>query len=163
MTKELLISTATKITINLVDINNTPLIGVTAPSIYLQKYNGQVYNVVATSLDWNEVSSAYMPGVYELSLASTDVDTLGSLKVSVKDVSSRYFFEVFSVVSATLETISPDLVLVRRMTTNKTVVDANTFTLNIYDDSGINIIKTFKLYDQTQQLTFESIFSRVPQ
>jgi hypothetical protein len=163
MTKELLISTATKITINLVDINNTPLIGVTAPSIYLQKYNGQVYNVVATGLNWNEVSSSHMPGVYELSLSTFDVDTLGSFKVSIKDNNSKYFFEVFSIVSATLETISPDLILVRRLTSNKTVVDINTFTLNIYDDSGINIIKTFKLYDQTQQPTVESIFSRVPQ
>ena len=52
-------------------------------TVYIQKQAGSAINKVVSSADWFEISSANMPGIYDLKLSTSDTDTIGFLKYYV--------------------------------------------------------------------------------
>lgn len=74
-----------RVPVTLGDTTGNPKTGVAFGSItvYCQKQYGSAYQKTITVSDWYEISATGMPGVYDLQLSSSDLDTYGFFKYTV--------------------------------------------------------------------------------
>ena len=170
----LLLATKAIITVRLVDFHTkNPLTDSRYPLVHIQKYgfSNNIQILASAGINWFEIDPVNMPGIYDLHITEMDTNTLGTLIVSVIDptlslgdsgIGSDTFTDTHNIVPSTINTIGYDTNLIRQMNTNKYVIDPNTFTYNVYDDAGVNIIKSFLMLDQNAQPNVTAPFSRIP-
>lgn len=85
--------------VTLGDTTGNPKTGVAYGSVTVacQKQGGASYTKTLGGTDWYEISSSGMPGVYDLQLSSTDLDTYGFFKYSIKTSGSPGFNGILEV------------------------------------------------------------------
>lgn len=155
---EIKVSTQIKVPVALVDSNGDPITGLTYSdvTVYLQKQAGSSASKSLVEADWTEIDATNFPGVYDLLLSTSNTDTVGLLKYSVKSASSDYFFGTVEIVA----NVESDTYL---LTAGRWKIDTATNTFIIYGSDGVTPLRTFDLKDSAGSATSSSIYERVPQ
>lgn len=138
------------------------IINKTTPTISLYKSDGSVISKsITNTVNWIEIDSTNMPGVYDLILTQTDTNTLGKLLIAV----DGYDF-LCDVVLATMSNVYSLVNINRKLISNKTITDTSLYTTSIYEDDNSTINTTFNLsvnnspdYENVNIKTATSLFS----
>lgn len=139
------------------------LTGVTAPTVYLQKYYGtSTSKSITNNSNWFEINSTYFPGMYDLLLSSSDTDTVGELKVSAKFSTSTFSINTFTIVDYTQDEIFNTLNYIRKCKRNRTKISTDGY-MTLYDDDNVTPLIVYNLYNNNGVLDSKVVYQRVPQ
>lgn len=155
---DLVLSTARQISVIILNADGTKATGITGATatIYIKKQGGAFSSAITgTDRSWTEVDSSKAPGLYSITLSTSDTDTAGELIVCAKGASTDTSILLYDVAKFNIHALA-------KFTTNKTVIDASAKQLKIYDDDGSTVIATYNLTDGNGVPSVENILRRIP-
>jgi hypothetical protein len=88
---EIKLSSTLRVPVRLLDLTGTSVTGVTSASISATIINSSgFYTKSLGPGDWFEIDSTYAPGLYDLTLSSSDTNNIGFLRYYVSQSVSNY-------------------------------------------------------------------------
>lgn len=117
---------------------------------------------LVNGVNWFEIDSTNIPGLYHIVLTAASIDFAGPAQVAIQPSAAAFIGEL---VSTYVETIGADAEIGRKIATGKWQIhssggDANRLVL--YDEDGTTPLYKFDLADVSGLPTFTSPFRRTP-
>lgn len=162
MVVEITQSTQTKVPIILDDV--ILRLGISSATCYITKQCTIPYiKTLTLNTNFFEVNNLSTPGLYQLLLSATDVDTVGSLIVTIKynnGITDGYVNSEFTIVPVRQVDNYNYNDLIRKFARNRTLINSNVET--IYEDNGSTANTAFTLTDNNNAGTMTNIWGKNP-
>jgi|SRR4030067_1806668 len=151
-------TTSFKVPVSMFTSADAPVTGLTFSNVsaFIQKQDGASASKTLHSLNFVEINSASFPGIYDLELSGSELNTIGFLKYTISGSSGAQRFIGIVEVVANVEADS------YKILSGRWKINSSTNVLTFYDTDGTTALKTFDLKDSAGSATSTSIFERVP-